>query len=137
MPARTGRRPFARSWASVGEQRPSDTVSELVRAIGLFGLAGLAEIGGGWLVWQFLRESRPWPFGLLGALVLVSYGVIVTFQADPHFGRVYAAYGGIFIVMAMAWGFVVDGFRPDRWDLIGAGICLVGMLVIFFGPRSG
>ena len=109
---------------------------EVARALGLFVLAGLAEIGGGWLVWQFLRESRPWPFGLLGALVLISYGVIVTFQADPHFGRVYAAYGGIFVVMALAWGYVVDGFRPDRWDIIGAAVCLVGVLIIFFGPRG-
>lgn len=62
--------------------------------------------------------------------------MIATFQADPHFGRVYAAYGGIFIVMALAWGYLVDGFRPDRWDLIGAAICLVGVLVIFFGPRG-
>jgi small multidrug resistance family-3 protein len=76
-------------------------VPEVARALALFVLAGLAEIGGGWLVWQFLRESRPWPFGLLGSLVLISYGVIVTFQADPHFGRVYAAYGGIFMVMAL------------------------------------
>lgn len=106
------------------------------RALVLFALAGLAEISGGWLVWQFLRESRPWPFGLLGALVLISYGVIVTFQADPHFGRVYAAYGGIFIVMALAWGYFIDGFRPDRWDLLGAAVCLVGMSIIFFGPRG-
>ncbi len=109
---------------------------EVARALALFALAGLAEIGGGWLVWQFLRESRPWPFGLLGALVLIGYGVIVTFQASPEFGRVYAAYGGIFIVMALAWGYVVDGFRPDRWDLLGGGVCLVGVLIIFFGPRG-
>ena len=109
---------------------------EVARALALFVLAGLAEIGGGWLVWQFLRESRPLPLGLLGSLVLISYGVIVTFQADPHFGRVYAAYGGIFIVMALAWGYVLDGFRPDRWDIIGAAVCLIGMLIIFFGPRG-
>lgn len=109
---------------------------EVARALLLFVVAGLAEICGGWLVWQFLRESRPWPFGLLGALVLISYGVIVTFQASPEFGRVYAAYGGIFIVMALAWGYVVDGFRPDRWDLLGAAVCFVGVLIIFFGPRG-
>lgn len=102
----------------------------------LFALAGLAEIGGGWLVWQWLRESRPWPVGLVGALVLISYGLIATLQASPEFGRVYAAYGGIFIVLALAWGYVVDGFHPDRWDLIGAAICVVGALVIFFGPRG-
>lgn len=109
---------------------------EVARALALFALAGLAEIGGGWLVWQWLRESRPWPMGLFGALVLIGYGVIVTFQASSEFGRVYAAYGGIFIVMALAWGALIDGFRPDRWDLIGAAVCLVGVLIIFFGPRG-
>ena len=111
-------------------------MAEVARALLLFTLAGLAEIGGGWLVWQWLRESRPWPLGLVGALVLIGYGVIVTFQTSPEFGRVYAAYGGIFIVMALAWGYIVDGFRPDRWDLIGAGVCLVGVLIIYFGPRG-
>lgn len=109
---------------------------EVARALLLFALAGLAEIGGGWLVWQWLRESRPWPLGLVGALVLIGYGVIVTFQATPEFGRVYAAYGGVFIVMALAWGYFVDGFRPDHWDLLGAAVCLVGVFIIFFGPRA-
>lgn len=109
---------------------------DVARALLLFTLAGLAEIGGGWLVWQWLRESRPWPLGVVGAAVLMTYGVIATFQADPHFGRVYAAYGGIFIVMALAWGYFVDGYRPDRWDIIGAIVCLTGVLVIFFGPRG-
>jgi small multidrug resistance family-3 protein len=109
--------------------------AEVGRAVLLFALAGLAEIGGGWLVWQWLREHRPWPFGLVGALVLVAYGVIPTFQADPHFGRVYAAYGGVFIILSLVWGRLFDGFEPDRWDVIGAAICLVGVLVIFFAPR--
>jgi small multidrug resistance family-3 protein len=109
---------------------------EITRALVLFTLAGLAEIGGGWLVWQWLREARPWPFGLVGALVLVAYGVIPTFQADPHFGRVYAAYGGVFVILSLAWGRLVDGFEPDQWDLIGAGVCLAGVLIIFFGPRG-
>ena len=108
---------------------------EVQRALLLFAAAGLAEIGGGWLVWQWLRESRPWPVGLLGALVLVGYGVLPTLQASPHFGRVYAAYGGAFIVLSLLWGWLFDGFKPDRWDIIGAGICLAGMLTIFFGPR--
>lgn len=108
----------------------------LGQAFLLFGLAGIAEIGGGWLIWQWLRAERPWSFGLLGSLVLVGYGVIPTFQASPHFGRVYAAYGGLFIVLSLLWGRVFDGFRPDRWDMLGAIICLVGVVVIFFGPRS-
>ena len=108
---------------------------EVSRALLLFAVAGLAEIGGGWLVWQWLRESRPWPVGLLGALVLVGYGVIPTLQASSHFGRVYAAYGGAFIILSLLWGWLFDGFKPDRWDTLGAAICFAGMLVIFFGPR--
>ena len=77
-----------------------------------------------------------WDRSLLGALVLVSYGAIPTLQASPHFGRVYAAYGGMFIILSLLWGRVFDGFRPDRWDLIGAAICLVGVAVIFFSPRG-
>lgn len=109
---------------------------EITRALMLFALAGLAEIGGGWLVWQWLREGRPWPWGLAGALVLISYGVIPTFQASPHFGRIYAAYGGFFIVLSLLWGRVLDGFEADRWDLLGALIALAGVLVIVFGPRG-
>ena len=108
---------------------------EVARALVLFALAGLAEIGGGWLMWQWLRADRPWAWGVAGALVIVTYGVIPTFQADPHFGRVYAAYGGVFIVLSLLWGRLFDGFQADRWDALGAAICLLGVLVIFFGPR--
>lgn len=111
-------------------------MTEVVRALLLFALAGLAEIGGGWLMWQWLREGRPWPWGLVGALVLISYGVIPTWQASPHFGRIYAAYGGIFIVLSLLWGRLFDGFEADHWDWLGALIALVGVLVIFFGPRG-
>ena len=105
------------------------------RTIILYLLAGLAEIGGGWLVWQWLREGRPVGWGVLGGIVLVSYGVIPTLQAEPAFGRVYAAYGGIFIVMSIVWGRVVDGWRPDRYDLLGAAIALVGVAIIIWGRR--
>jgi small multidrug resistance family-3 protein len=111
-------------------------VQEIVRALALFSLAGLAEIGGGWLIWQWLRIDRPWPLGLLGALVLISYGVIHTLQSEAAFGRVYMAYGGIFLVIALAWGMTVDRWRPDRWDLLGASLCLAGVLVMLFGPRA-
>ena len=111
-------------------------MNEVARVVLLFVLAGIAEIGGGWLIWQWLREGRPWSWGLLGALVLVGYGVIVTFQQSGQFGRVYAAYGGIFIVLALLWGRVFDRFQPDRWDLLGAAIARGGVAVIFFGPRG-
>jgi small multidrug resistance family-3 protein len=89
---------------------------EVVRALTLFALAGPAEIGGGWLVWQWLREHRPWFVGALGGLVLVLYGVILTLQQEPNFGRVYAANGGVFVVLSLLWGWRVDGWVPDHWD---------------------
>ncbi len=111
----------------------------VARAVGLFLLAGVAEIGGGYLVWRWLREGAPLWSGLLGALVLVAYGVIPTLQSDAGgagFGRVYAAYGGVFVVMSLGWGWLFDGARPDRWDWIGAAIVSAGVSVIFFAPRT-
>lgn len=100
----------------------------------LFLLAGLCEIGGGWLVWQWLRESESWVFGLAGGVILVLYGVIPTFQ-PAHFGRVYATYGGFFIVLSLLWGWFVDGNRPDRFDVIGASVSLAGVAVVMYWPR--
>jgi small multidrug resistance family-3 protein len=108
---------------------------EVVRSIALFVAAGLAEIGGGWLVWQWLREGKAWWWGALGGAVLFAYGVIPTLQAEPAFGRVYAAYGGIFIALAILWGWVVDNWRPDRYDLLGAGVALAGVAIIMWGRR--
>jgi small multidrug resistance family-3 protein len=102
----------------------------------LFVLAGLCEIGGGYLVWGWVREGRPLAWALIGAGVLVAYGVVAALQPISEFGRVYAAYGGVFIALALAWGVVVDGFRPDRWDLLGATICVVGVLVMVAPPRE-
>jgi small multidrug resistance family-3 protein len=109
---------------------------QTVRAVGLFLLAGLAEIGGGYLVWRWLREDAPPLVGIVGAAVLVLYGVIPTFQRDASFGRVYAAYGGVFVVMSLLWGWAVDGARPDRYDWIGAAVVSTGVSIIFFAPRS-
>ena len=106
-----------------------------VRTVALYVLAGLAEISGGWLVWQWLREGQSLRLGLLGGIVLIAYGVIPTLQSEPAFGRVYAAYGGIFIVLSLVWGRAVDGWRPDRFDLIGAGIALLGVVIIIWGRR--
>jgi small multidrug resistance family-3 protein len=108
----------------------------VLRAMVLFALAALAEIGGAWLVWQAVREHRGWWFAGAGVIALGLYGFVATLQDDPNFGRILAAYGGVFVVGSLAWGMVADGFRPDRYDLIGAGICLVGVLVIMFAPRG-
>ena len=103
---------------------------------GLFVLAGLCEIGGGYLVWGWVREHKPVAWALIGRLVLAAYGVVAALQPISEFGRVYAAYGGVFIALALIWGIVVDGFRPDSWDLLGATICVVGVLVMVAPPRA-
>jgi len=100
----------------------------------LFLIAGLCEIGGGWLVWQWLREGKGLAWGLVGGMVLILYGIVPTFQ-PAHFGRVYAAYGGVFIVLSLLWGWLLDGNVPDRFDMIGAAIALVGVSVIMYWPR--
>ncbi len=110
------------------------TVSLVARSLALFGLAGLCEIGGGWLMWKWLRESRPGGWGLAGALILIVYGIIPTFQAS-HFGRVYAAYGGFFIALSLLWGWAFDGTRPDRVDVLGALIALAGVSIMMYWPR--
>lgn len=110
-------------------------VMSIIRSIALFILAGLCEIGGGYLIWLWLKSDKPVWYGLLGALILILYGVVATWQTS-NFGRVYATYGGIFIVMALLWGWRVDGFRPDRWDIIGAAIALIGVFVIMYMPRN-
>jgi len=99
-----------------------------------FLLAGVAEIGGGYLMWLWLREGRAAWVGALGALVLIVYGIIPTIQ-PASFGRVYAAYGGVFIVLSLLWGWRVDGIRPDRPDVVGAAISALGALVIMGWPR--
>jgi small multidrug resistance family-3 protein len=107
-----------------------------LRSIALFLLAALLEIGGAWLVWQGLREHRGWAWVASGAVALALYGAVATLQPDPAFGRVLAAYGGVFIAGSLIWAAVADGFRPDRWDVAGALVCLVGVAVIMYAPRS-
>jgi small multidrug resistance family-3 protein len=108
----------------------------VVRSIGLFLLAAVAEIGGAWLVWQGWREHRGMLWIAAGLVALGVYGFVATFQPDPNFGRILAAYGGIFVAGSLTWGVVVDGFRPDRWDVTGAAICLLGVAVIMYAPRA-
>lgn len=107
---------------------------DIARSLFYFILAGLCEIGGGYLVWLWLRSGKSVWLGVLGGLILFLYGVIPTLQ-PASFGRVYAAYGGIFVVLALFWGWRVDQVMPDRYDFIGAGIALVGVLVIMYWPR--
>ena len=110
-------------------------VIEIVRSLALFALAGLFEIGGGYLVWLSLRSEKPWWWGVLGGVALALYGVVATWQ-PANFGRVYAAYGGVFIVIAILWGWKVDGIAPDRYDLIGGFVAMVGVPIIMYAPRG-
>lgn len=108
----------------------------VARSIVLFALAALAEIGGAWLVWQGVREHRGLLWIAAGVLALGVYGFMATFQPDPNFGRILAAYGGIFVAGSLAWGMIVDKFQPDRWDYLGAAICLIGVAVMMYAPRG-
>jgi len=113
---------------------------EIAKSLFFFVLAGFCEIGGGYLVWLWLREGKSLWFGLFGAIVLVIYGVIPTFRylvnLPAHFGRVYAAYGGVFIVLSILWGWQVDKIAPDKFDLIGGFIALIGVVIIMYWPRG-
>jgi small multidrug resistance family-3 protein len=109
---------------------------ELLTSTFFFFVAGLCEIGGGYLVWLWLREDHSWIIGIIGGFVLFLYGIVPTFQKS-HFHRIYAAYGGVFIVMSVLWGWWIDGIRPDIYDGIGSVIAVIGVLIIFYYPRKG
>lgn len=108
----------------------------VVRSLALFIVAAFAEIGGAWLIWQGIREHRGIAWIGAGIAALGAYGFVATLQPDANFGRILAAYGGIFVAGSLAWGIVVDDFRPDRWDYTGAAICLIGVSIIMFAPRG-
>ena len=107
----------------------------VLKSMVLFALAAVLEIGGAWLVWQGVREHRGWLFVGAGVIALGAYGFVAAFQPDANFGRVLAAYGGVFVAGSLLWGMVADGFRPDHWDITGAAVCLVGVALIMYAPR--
>src|SRR5215207_3959972 len=104
----------------------------ILRSVLLFALAAVAEIGGAWLIWQAVREDKAWWWAGLGVVALGFYGFVAAFQPDAHFGRVLAAYGGVFIAGSLVWGVVLDGFRPDRWDVAGAVVSLIGVGLLMY-----
>ena len=109
-------------------------VEVIFSTIGIFLFASVLEIGGGYLVWKWLRDHKGKIFGLVGGLILFSYGIIPTFQ-PADFGRVYATYGGIFVIVSILWGYWIDKKKPDRFEIIGSVIVLVGVVVMFYFPR--
>ena len=109
---------------------------DTLRSVALFIAAAIAEIGGAWLIWQGVREHRGWIWIGAGVITLGLYGFVATLQPDPNFGRILAAYGGVFVAGSLAWGMIFDGFRPDRYDIAGALMCLIGVAVIMYSPRA-
>lgn len=107
----------------------------IIKSLSIFLLAGLCEIGGGYLVWLWIKEGKSIGYGIFGGLILALYGIIATWQT-ASFGRVYASYGGIFIAMALLWAWKVEGFKPDKWDIIGACIAITGACIIIYMPRN-
>jgi small multidrug resistance family-3 protein len=110
------------------------TIATITQSITLFVVAGLCEIGGGYLVWQWWRNGASGLVGLAGGVALLAYGIVPTYQ-PAHFGRVYAAYGGVFVVLSLAWSWGIDGVRADRFDLLGGLLCLAGVATIMYAPR--
>lgn len=108
---------------------------EIIKSLFYFFFAGLFEIGGGYLIWLCLREGKSIWFAIAGASLLILYGVIPTLQPGT-FGRIYAAYGGVFVILSILWGWLVDKMTPDKFDWLGAWIVLLGVLVMMYAPRS-
>ena len=109
-------------------------ITTSITSVGLFLLAALAEIGGGYLVWLWIRQKKKIIFGIVGGIILFTYGIIPTLQPS-NFGRVYAAYGGFFIISSILWGMMVDKKRPDKFEIIGSMVAVIGAVIIFYGPR--
>lgn len=107
----------------------------MLRSILFFVLAGICEIGGGYLVWLWLREGKSIWLALIGVAILGIYGAVPTLQ-PTHFGRAYAAYGGVFVVLSILWGWLVDRIRPDRFDLLGGLVVLIGVSIVMYAPRK-
>jgi len=108
----------------------------VAQVAGLFLVAGLAEISGGWLVWQTIRNGRPWYWAACGSGVLVLYGFVPCLQPIEEFGRLYAVYGGMFVAMSYGWGWGVDGMEVDLGDVIGSVVAIVGVCIALFWPRT-
>jgi len=105
-----------------------------ITSVGLFLLAALAEIGGGYLVWVWIRQKRKIIFGIVGGIILFTYGIIPTLQPS-NFGMIYAAYGGFFIISSILWGMIMDKKRPDKFEIMGSMVAVLGAVIIFYGPR--
>lgn len=107
-----------------------------MRSMSLYVAAALAEIAGCFAFWAWAREGRSLWWVAPGVLSLIAFAALLTRVEAAAAGRAYAAYGGVYIAVSLAWLWRVEGVRPDRWDMVGAAICVVGAGVILLGPRS-
>ncbi len=98
--------------------------------------AAVLEIAGCFSFWLWLRQGLSSWLVLVGVISLAGFAWLLTLVETAAAGRAYAAYGGIYIMAALTWMFAVEGVRPDRWDLIGTGVCLIGAALILLGPRG-
>mmetsp|Transcript_13114 Transcript_13114/g.19866 ORF Transcript_13114/g.19866 Transcript_13114/m.19866 type:complete len:133 (-) Transcript_13114:56-454(-) len=116
------------------------TFTKVVWAISVFIFAGVAEIVGGYMVWAAIRgndnQKKAWWYALIGSFILVIYGFIPCLQPTDTFGRIYAVYGGFFIVLSFVFGWIFDGTRPDRGDVVGSAVAIAGVLIIMLWPRN-
>ncbi|MBV0890938.1 YnfA family protein [Paracoccus sp. Z118] len=102
----------------------------------LYAAAALAEIAGCFAFWAWLRLGRDWPWAVAGTASLILFAVLLTRVDSDAAGRAFAGYGGIYIVASLGWMWLVEGARPDGYDLAGAALCLMGAAVILLGPRG-
>lgn len=108
---------------------------DILRSVFIFILAGICEIGGGYLIWLSIREDKPLWYGILGGAIMIAYGIVATFQ-ESNFAKIYATYGGFFIVLSLLWAFVFDKYIPTKYDIIGALVALIGVCIIYYSPRE-
>jgi small multidrug resistance family-3 protein len=107
----------------------------VLKKFGLFDLALLGELGGTYAIWRWLRADASALLALVGVAALSAYAVVQTFQPEDRYGRLFAAYAGVFLVGALLWGWGIDGKQPDGFDWIGAAIVLTGVVVVLWGRR--
>ncbi len=103
---------------------------------GLYAVAALAEIAGCFAVWAWMRNGASVVWLVPGMAALGLFAWLLALSPAGFAGRAYAAYGGVYVAASLVWLFMVEGQRPDRWDIIGAALVLAGAAVILFGPRS-
>ena len=107
---------------------------DILTSIGIFIFAALLEISGGYLIWRWLKNHQGKIIGLIGGLILFSYSVVMTLQPE-NFGKVYAAYGGIFVIFSLLWGYWIDKKKPDRFEIFCSIVVLIGISIMFYFPR--